>query len=124
MAPTIKEIHRINADGKILGRMATEIATLLRGKHKVGFTTYQDLGDVVIVANPAKIIVTGNKLATKMYYRHSTYPGALKERNLAEMLATQPEKVITQAVKNMLPKNRLSQHWLKRLQFEYLNGNS
>jgi len=123
MATITREIHKIDAEGKILGRLATEIATLLRGKHKVGFTTYQDLGDVVIITNPAKIKVTGNKLEDKMYYRHSTYPGALKERNLAEMLKTQPEKVITLAVKNMMPKNRLSQHWLKRLQFEYTNAN-
>jgi len=113
-----RETHRIDATGRILGRLATEIATFLRGKHKVGFTTYQDHGDIVIISNPAKIMVTGNKLADKLYYRHSTYPGALKQRDLATMLATQPEKVITLAVKNMLPKNRLSDHWLKRLKFE------
>src|SRR5690348_10415732 len=108
-----RETHKIDASGRILGRLATEIATFLRGKHKVGFTTYQDQGDIVIVQNPAKISVTGNKLADKQYYRHSTYPGALKQRDLATMLATQPEKVIMLAVKNMLPNNRLRDQWLK-----------
>ena len=119
MIATNRATHRIDATDRILGRLATEIAVLLRGKQKVGFTNHQDHGDIVIVANPAKIIVTGNKLSDKIYYRHSTYPGALKQRTLTEMLATQPEKVITLAVKNMLPKNRLSQHWLNRLRFEY-----
>jgi len=114
--------HRLEANGQVLGRLATQIANLLRGKLKVGFNTYQDLGDIVVVVDPAKIVVTGKKLTDKMYYRHSTYPGALKERTLAEMLDKQPEKVITQAVKNMMPKNRLSQHWLKRLKFEYTDA--
>lgn len=113
-----REVHRIDANGKVLGRLATEIATLLRGKNKVGFTLNEDHGDAVVVSNANKISVTGNKLALKMYYTHSSYPGALKSKPLSEMIATKPERVIMLAVRNMLPDNRLRQHWLKRLTFE------
>lgn len=113
-----REIHHINAEGRILGRLATEIANLLRGKNKVGFTLHQDHGDKVVVSNAALIAVTGKKLSDKIYYRHSTYPGSLKEKTLAKMLETKPDQVITLAVKNMLPNNRLRQHWLARLTYE------
>lgn len=110
--------HKIDASGRILGRLATEIATLLRGKNKTGFTLHEDHGDSVVVSNANKIVVTGNKLAQKMYYTHSSYPGALKGKPLSEMIETKPERVIMLAVRNMLPDNRLRQHWLKRLTFE------
>jgi len=121
MTPVIvHETHQVNADGQILGRLATQIANLLRGKNKVGFTLHQDHGDFVVVSNSQKIAVTGKKLTDKIYYRHSTYPGSLKEKTLEKMLATKPEQVIYLAVKNMLPNNRLRQLWLKRLTFETL----
>lgn len=107
--------HTLDADGKILGRLATEIATLLRGKNKVGFTYYQDHGDRVIVKNADKIVLTGNKAAQKKYYRHSSYPGGLREVSYAEMSAQHPDRVIRLAVQNMLPNNRLRTAWLKRL---------
>ena len=112
-----RTLHKIDATDRILGRMATEIATLLRGKNKVGFTNYQDHGDAVVVNHAAKIKVTGRKLDDKMYYTHSAYPGALKSKPLKEMLATKPDRVIMLAVKRMLPANRLRQHWLERLTF-------
>ncbi len=110
--------HKIDATDRILGRLATEIANLLRGKNKLGFTNYQDHGDVVVVSNADKIVVTGHKLDDKIYYTHSAYPGALKSKPLKVMLATKPERVIMLAVRNMLPNNRLRQHWLKRLIFK------
>lgn len=110
--------HKIDASGRILGRLATEIATILRGKNKTGFTLHEDHGDSVVVSNANKIVVTGNKLAQKMYYTHSGYPGTLKSKPLSEMIETKPERVIMLAVRNMLPDNRLRQHWLKRLTFE------
>jgi len=113
-----RSVHKIDASGQVLGRLATQIATLLRGKNKVGFTLHQDHGDAVVVSNAEKIVVTGNKLAQKMYYTHSAYPGALKSKPLAEMIETKPERVVMLAVRNMLPDNRLRQHWLKRLTFE------
>ena len=116
------EIHKIDASGKILGRLATQIATLLRGKNKVGFTLNEDHGDAVVISNANKIVVTGNKLNLKMYYTHSAYTGALKSKPLLEMLETKPERVIMLAVRNMLPDNRLRQHWLKRLTFEKKNA--
>ena len=118
MSTATRNIHKIDASGRILGRLATEIATLLRGKNKVGFTLHEDHGDSVVVSNANKIVVTGNKLALKMYYTHSGYPGTLKSKPLSEMLAAKPKQVIMLAVKRMLPDNRLRQHWLKRLTFE------
>ena len=110
--------HVIDAEGKVLGRLATEIATLLRGKNKVGFTFHQDHGDIVIVKNADKIVVTGNKATQKKYYRHSTYPGGLREISYAEMKATHPDRIIKLAVRTMLPDNRLRSGWLKRLIIE------
>src|SRR5690349_14828413 len=99
-----------DADGAILGRLATQIADALRGKHKPEYTPHCDTGDFVVVINAAKIRVTGNKLQDKRYYRHSGYPGGLRSRTLAEMLERRPEEVIRKAVKAMLPRNRLARH--------------
>ena len=107
--------HTIDASGRVLGRLATEIAVLLRGKNKVGFTFYQDHGDTVIINNAEKIILTGKKEQQKMYYRHSSYPGGLREISYERMKKEHPERIIELAVKNMLPDNRLRRSWMKRL---------
>ncbi len=105
----------VDADGKVLGRLASEIAKLLRGKHKPYYQPDVDCGDFIVVVNAEKIRVTGRKLDQKIYYRHSNYPGGLKERSLRWMLENKPEEVIRLAVKRMLPKNRLGHRMLKRL---------
>lgn len=105
----------IDAEGQTLGRLATEVAGLLRGKHKPSYTPHMDMGDSVVVVNATKIRVTGNKLADKTYYRHTGYMGGLKERQLEEMLAKHPERVIELAVRGMLPKNKLGRKQLKHL---------
>lgn len=92
---------------KTLGRLSTEVASILRGKHKPTFTPHIDTGDHVIVINAEKIHLTGNKLADKKYYRHSQYPGSLKETTAGEMLAKKPERMLELAIKGMLPKNSL-----------------
>lgn len=97
----------IDADGIPLGRLASHVAQLLRGKHKPTFAPHVDGGDFIIVINAEKVAVTGNKESSKMYYRHSGYPGGLREMNLAAMRERYPERVIEGAVKGMLPKNRL-----------------
>ena len=99
--------HVIDAAGRPLGRVATEIATLLRGKHKPQFHPSQDVGDFVIVVNAKQVVATGRKLEQKIYYRHSGYPGGLRAVPLMDMLAKRPERVIEHAVRGMLPKNRL-----------------
>lgn len=106
----------ISARGKILGRLATEIATILRGKDQVTFEDHLLSGRPVVVTHAKDIVTTGNKLDQKMYYRHSGYIGGLKSRTLREMIKTKPDEVIRQAVKGMLPKNRLQQHWLAALE--------
>ncbi|MCX7973473.1 MAG: 50S ribosomal protein L13 [Candidatus Aminicenantes bacterium] len=117
--PKASEIHRrwwlIDADGQILGRLATTIARLLRGKDKPEFTPFMDTGDFVIVINAEKIKVTGRKLDEKIYFSHSGYPGGLKARTLREMLAKKPEEVIRHAVWGMIPKNRLGRKLIKKL---------
>ncbi len=105
----------VNAEGKVLGRLASEIAKIIRGKHKPYYQPDVDCGDFVIVINADKIRVTGKKLEQKIYYRHSNYPGGLKERSLKWMLENKPEEVIRLAVKRMLPKNRLGHRMLKKL---------
>jgi large subunit ribosomal protein L13 len=105
----------VDASGQTLGRLATQIADVLRGKRKPTYTPHIDTGDFVIVVNAEKIAVTGNKLADKRYYRHSGYPGGLKSRSLAEMLDRRPEEVIRLAVKGMLPRNRLARKQLTKL---------
>ena len=105
----------VDADGEILGRLATQIADTLRGKNKPAYTPHVDTGDFVVVVNAEKVRVTGKKLEQKIYYRHSGYPGGLRERTLAEQLARRPEEVIRKAVKGMLPKNRLAAVQLRKL---------
>lgn len=102
-----KQWHLIDAEGKIMGRVAVEAAKLLRGKHKPMYTPYLDCGDHVVIINAAKMKVTGAKLEQKMYYRHSGYPGGLTEQNLAAVRERQPEKALLLAVRGMLPHNRL-----------------
>ncbi|HIQ12421.1 MAG TPA: 50S ribosomal protein L13 [Caldilineales bacterium] len=114
-----EEIERtwyvVDAEGKTLGRLAAEIAKILRGKHKPIYTPHVDTGDYVIVVNADKVRVTGNRLDQKIYYRHSGYIGGLKAVPLRRMLETHPERVIEHAVKGMLPKNRLGRKVYKKL---------
>jgi large subunit ribosomal protein L13 len=105
----------VDASGKTLGRLATQIADALRGKRKPEYTPHVDVGDFVIVVNAEKIMVTGNKLEEKRYYRHSGYPGGLRSRTLEQMLERRPEEVIRLAVKGMLPRNRLARKQLTKL---------
>ena len=107
--------YEIDAEGKILGKVAAEIAVRLMGKHKPSYTPHVDGGDFVVVTNAEKIAVTGKKLLDKKYYRHSGYPGGLKVRNLQEMLEKQPTEVIRKAVERMLPKNKLGSQMIGRL---------
>jgi large subunit ribosomal protein L13 len=105
----------IDAEGKTLGRLATQIANALRGKRKPEYTPHCDTGDFVVVVNAEKIVVTGNKRADKVYFRHSGYPGGIRSRTLGEMLERRPEEVIRKAVKGMLPRNRLARQQLTKL---------
>jgi large subunit ribosomal protein L13 len=110
-----RDWYVIDAEGKTLGRLATQIADLLRGKRKPEYTPHCDTGDFVIVVNAARIRVTGNKLEDKLYHRHSGYPGGLRSRSLGQMLERRPEEVIRKAVKGMLPRNRLARQQLRKL---------
>ena len=110
-----REWHVRDASGKVLGRLATQIAGLLMGKHKPIFSRHMDTGDFVVVINAEKVSVTGNKVKQKLYYRHSGYPGGLKSTSLERMMQTHPTRVIEHAVGGMLPKNRLKAKMLKRL---------
>ena len=110
-----REWFVVDAEGKNLGRLATQIAKILRGKHKPSFSPSMDVGDFVIVVNAEKVTVTGNKMAAKKYYRHSLYPGGLTEVTLEEMLKKHPTRVISHAVRGMLPKNRLGRQLIKKL---------
>ena len=105
----------IDVKDKVLGRAATTIASVLRGKHKPTFTPHADCGDFVVVINADKIHVTGNKRADKRYYRHSGYPGGLRSRTFEEMQARRPEEIIRLAVKGMMPRNRLARKQLTKL---------
>ena len=105
----------VDAQGKVLGRLAREIAHRLRGKHKAEYAPHLDTGDCIIVVNAAKVLTTGRKLDQKKYYRHSGWIGGLKETSLRDMLAKKPEDVIRKAVRGMLPKNRLGRAMLKKL---------
>ena len=105
----------IDASGQTLGRMATQIADVLRGKRKPQYTPHIDTGDFVVVVNAEKIHVTGNKRADKRYYRHSGYPGGLRSRSFEEMQAKRPEEIIRLAVKGMMPRNRLARTQLTKL---------
>ena len=110
-----REWYLVDAEGKTLGRLATQIADTLRGKRKPQFTPHVDTGDFVVVVNAEKIQVTGNKLDQKRYYRHSGYPGGLKSRTLREQLDRRPTEVLRIAVKGMLPKNRLARQQITKL---------
>lgn len=110
-----RDWYVVDAEGKTLGRLATRIADALRGKRKPEYTPHTDVGDFVVVINAEKIVVTGNKLADKRYWRHSGYPGGIRSRTLAEMLERKPEDVIRFAVKGMLPRNRLARRQLTKL---------
>ena len=105
----------VDAEGKTLGRLTSEVAKILRGKHKPIFTPHMDTGDYVIIVNAAKIKVTGKKLEQKIYYHHSDYVGGMKETRLKEMLAKKPERVVELAVKGMLPKGPLGRQMYKKL---------
>lgn len=105
----------VDAKGKVLGRLATEIAGLLRGKHRPDFSPHQDKGDFVIVVNAGQIVLTGDKLNSKEYFWHSGYPGGLKSRTAREMLAKHPERVIKRAVWGMLPKTKLGRRVFGKL---------
>ncbi len=105
----------VDAEGQTLGRLASQIASVLRGKHKPTFSPYMDAGDFVIVINAEKIAVTGRRMDQKRYYRHSQYPGGLREMTLREQLDRHPTRVVHLAVRGMLPKNTLGRNMLKKL---------
>ena len=107
--------YTIDVAGKVLGRVASDIAYILRGKHKPNFTPSMDNGDYVVVVNAEKIAVTGNRLTSKMYYRHSGYPGGLRSMNLQRLLETHPERAIEHAVRGMLPQNKLGEAMFKKM---------
>jgi len=110
-----RDWYVVDAEGQTLGRLATQIADRLRGKGKPQFTPHVDTGDFVVVVNAEKIAVTGNKLDDKMYYRHSGYPGGLRQRSLREQLDRLPTEVLRKAVRGMLPRNRLGRQQLTKL---------
>ncbi len=110
-----RDWYVVDAEGKTLGRLATQLADMLRGKRKPEYTPHCDTGDYVVVVNAERIKVTGKKLTDKIYYRHTGYPGGIKQRTLQEMLDRQPEEVIRKAVKGMLPKNRLARQQSTKL---------
>jgi large subunit ribosomal protein L13 len=110
-----RQWYVVDAEAKTLGRLATQIADVLRGKGKPAYTPHVDSGDFVIVVNAEKVHVTGQKLDQKIYYRHSGYPGGLRERTLREQLERRPEEVLRKAVKGMLPKNKLASAQLRKL---------
>jgi large subunit ribosomal protein L13 len=114
-AEVARDWYLVDASGKTLGRLATEIARRLRGKHKPIYTPHVDTGDYIVVVNAEKIHVTGNKANDKMYYRHSGFPGGLKQANFNQMIARAPERVLEHAVKGMLPKNPLGRAMFKKL---------
>ncbi|WP_236796686.1 50S ribosomal protein L13 [Amycolatopsis sp. GM8] len=107
--------HVIDAEDVVLGRLATEVATLLRGKHKPTFAPHMDTGDFVIIVNAEKVALTGNKREQKFAYRHSGYPGGLRKRSFGELLDTRPERLLEKVVKGMLPKNKLGRAQAKKL---------
>ena len=110
-----RDWYLVDASGKTLGRLASEIATRLRGKHKPEYTPHVDTGDYIVVVNAEKVHVTGNKAQDKMYYRHSGFPGGIKQANFSTLIANKPEKVLELAVKGMLPRNPLGRAMLGKL---------
>ena len=113
-----RKTHTIDADNKILGRLATQIAILLRGKHRPDFVPYKDMGDIVIIKNVKKIKLSKKKMEQKKYYRYSGYPGGLKETPLKVLFKKKPSEVLRKAVLGMLPKNKLRAKQIKHLKFE------
>jgi large subunit ribosomal protein L13 len=107
--------HVIDAEDVVLGRLATQVATLLRGKHKPTFAPHVDTGDFVIVVNAEKVVLTGNKRDQKFAYRHSGYPGGLRKRTFGELLDSRPDRLLEKVVKGMLPKNKLGRAQGKKL---------
>jgi large subunit ribosomal protein L13 len=107
--------YLVNADGKILGRLATKLADLLRGKNKPTYTPHLDTGDFVVVVNAGKVTLTGKKMKDKIYYHHTGYPGGIKEMSAEKLLAKKPTEMIRMAVKGMLPKNSLGRQVLRKL---------
>ena len=110
-----RDWYVVDAEGKTLGRLATQLADVLRGKRKPDFTPHIDTGDFIVVVNAEKIRVTGDKMNSKIYWRHSGYPGGIKSRTLGEMLEKQPEEVIRKAVRGMLPRTKLGRQQLLKL---------
>jgi large subunit ribosomal protein L13 len=110
-----RQWHVIDASDVVLGRLATQTATLLRGKHKPTFAPHVDMGDFVIIVNAGKVALTGNKREQKVAYRHSGYPGGLRRIAFGELLAKRPDRAVEQAVRGMLPKNSLGRQMLKKL---------
>jgi len=117
--PKAKDIkrnwHLIDAEGKVLGRMASEIAKILMGKHKPTYTNHIDMGDYMVVINADKLVLSGNKFKNKIYYKHSGYPGGFREVKFEKLFTTQPQKVVQKSVYGMLPDNRLRNKRLLRL---------
>ena len=118
-SPSADEIERawhvVDADGLTLGRMATEVARVLRGKHKATYTPHLDTGDHVIIINASKVVLTSNKAEAKQVYRHTGYPGGIRSTTYATLLDTKPEQAVRRTVRGMLPKNRLGRQMLKKL---------
>jgi large subunit ribosomal protein L13 len=110
-----RQWHVIDASDVVLGRLATHAATLLRGKHKPTFAPHVDTGDFVVIVNAGKVALTGNKRQTKIAYRHSGYPGGLRQTNYSDLLSKRPERAVEQAVKGMLPHNKLGRKLIRKL---------
>jgi large subunit ribosomal protein L13 len=110
-----KKWHLVDADGMVVGRLATQVASILRGKNKPIFTPHADTGDFVVIINAERVRLTGNKLENKVYYRHSGYPGGIKKRVAKDLMKDAPEEIIMSAVRGMLPKNRLGRQQIKKL---------
>lgn len=110
-----RDWHLVDATDQVLGKLATQVAQLLMGKHKPMFSKHMDTGDNVVVINASKVKVTGNKMKNKTYYRHTGYPGGLKSINLEKLMETNPERVIEYAVKGMVPHNKLGAQMMKKL---------
>ncbi|HJZ05214.1 50S ribosomal protein L13 [Candidatus Amesbacteria bacterium RIFCSPHIGHO2_01_FULL_48_32] len=119
LSPKLSQINRdwhlVDANGQVLGRMATRIARLLMGKNRVDFSRHLDMGDHVVIINAAKVKVTGRKSAQKLYHRHSGYPGGMVVLTYAQVQASHPDRIITHAISGMLPKNKLHDRMLKHL---------
>lgn len=107
--------YLVDAEGKVLGRLSSEVAKILRGKHRPIFTPHVDTGDHVIIINASKVVLTGKKLENKVYYRYSGYPGGLKSVTAKKLMQTKPERLLWLAIKGMLPKNKLGRAMLKKV---------